>query len=260
MVTAAALAGAFLSGEASAQGGVVGTPFDASRAAAKQPVSTAPLAPLEVLLEVAGEGKASAPADRARLYLVLTGRGTTAPEARAELAKQRARVIDVLRPLGLGPQDVVAPTSPSTARIGFIGNEAMAGAMAGITDPRFEIRQEPVQVNVRNVAAAKRIRDALEAAGFEPAQPSYEVGDDRQLVRSARSAALADARERADVYAAAAGMRVLRIVRISERSGGSATETEAYRMMLQAFVNGSADRDIVERSVNLSVDFAIARP
>jgi len=225
--------------------------------AAKQPVSTAPLAPGEVLLEIAAEGRASAPGDRAIFNLVLVGRGSTVAQARAGLERQRTQLAAALRPLGIMQNDVGAPDPVSPARFGFVGNERVVESMAAMQAGE-KFRQEPVQVTVRDVAAAARVQSALEDAGFEPSGPNYQLSDDAAIARRARAAALVEARARAEQYAEAAGMRIVRILRISERPDVSPFGSEGLTLVRTMMQQSSSSTRAVERTSNLAVDFAIA--
>jgi uncharacterized protein YggE len=77
-----------------------------------------------------------------------------------------------------------------------------------------------VSVRFRDAANAGRILDALVAAGANEINgPNFEVERPAAALDEARTRALADARARAQLYAGALGMRVKRIVTISESGG-----------------------------------------
>jgi len=77
-----------------------------------------------------------------------------------------------------------------------------------------------VNVRFRDVANAGRILDALVAAGANEINgPTFEVEQPAAALDEARTRALQGARARAQLYAGALGMRVKRIVAISEAGG-----------------------------------------
>jgi uncharacterized protein YggE len=77
-----------------------------------------------------------------------------------------------------------------------------------------------VSVRFRDAANAGRILDALVTAGANEINgPTFEVERPAAALDQARTRALEDARARAQLYAGALGMRVTRIVAISESGG-----------------------------------------
>jgi uncharacterized protein YggE len=230
-----------------------------AESAAAQPVSVTPLAPGEILLEVSGEGFAYTAADSVRLQLVLIGRGTTQAEARRELERQSVRLSQALAGTGVGESDVGPPGQVSPP-LGFVGNEQGTGWSA---DPQAQeapqrVERRPLEIRLRDLSRLEAVRTAVETAGFEVGALTYGTANERLLVRDARRAAVMDLRARADDLAAAAGMRVLRLVRLSERVAMSDMGQVSMQRLMQQMMglsSGSAER--VERSVMLSADFAL---
>jgi uncharacterized protein len=73
---------------------------------------------------------------------------------------------------------------------------------------------------VRDVGRVARIERALRDTGAtQVTGPTYELVDDSAARRSARAQAIAAARADAEAYAESLGMRVLRVVRVTERVG-----------------------------------------
>src|SRR3546814_12466051 len=84
-----------------------------------------------------------------------------------------------------------------------------------------------VQVRVRKIEDSGRIIDALVAQGANQINgPSLSVDQADAALDEARTAALAKARQRAELYAKAAGLRVKRIISISE--GGAVSPPMPY--------------------------------
>jgi uncharacterized protein YggE len=96
----------------------------------------------------------------------------------------------------------VPPAEPAAPRI--IGYEA----------------RNAVQIRVRKLNDMGRIIDTLVSAGANQVDgPSFTLDDPEAALNEARTAAMRRARERAELYARAAGLRVSRIVSISEGGG-----------------------------------------
>jgi uncharacterized protein len=139
-----------------------------------------------------------------------------------------------------------APTATEAIRANGARMDAMRAALrrAGIADRdiqtssvnlnaewRHNREQPPVfigyranhvlSVRFRDAANAGRILDALVAAGAnEISGPTFEIADAEAARDEARTRALATARARAELYARPLGMRVARILRISEAGNG----------------------------------------
>ena len=245
---------------AGAQGISVGLVSGAeAESAAAQPVSVTSLAPGEMLLEVSGEGFAYSAADSVRLQLVLVGRGTTPADARRELERQSVRLSQALAGTGVRDSDIGPPSQVSPS-LGFVGNEHGTGWSA---DPQAQgtpqkMERRPLEIRLRDLSRLEAVRTAVETAGFDVGALTYETANERVLIRDARRAAVMDLRALADDLAAAAGMRVLRLVRLSERVAMSDMGQVSMQRLMQQMMGlsgGSAER--VERSVILSADFAL---
>jgi uncharacterized protein YggE len=126
----------------------------------------------------------------------------------------------------------------------------------------YEARNN-VQVRVRRLGNMGRIIDTLIAAGANEVNgPSFTMDEPRAALDEARVEAMANARQRAELYARAAGMRVVRILSISEGGG--------YYPVQEIFVTGRAAANAppppptpvapgeLTLGVNLSVQFELA--
>lgn len=229
-------------------------------AAAQSKIDLA-LAPGEVLLEVEAEGRSVVPARQAWLLVSLTGSGATAADARRSVEEQVARVRAAARAAGIAPIDIVPMRSGS--RVGFI-SEPPADADAPfnvVSDetPSERRAQRAFEILVRDPSAAERIRQAVEeSAPVNVSDPVYEAGDADAARRAARDDAFRRARADAEALAEAAGMRVVRVIRISERSGADALGTALIRAYAIGQLSRASESD-VETIARLSVDFALAR-
>ena len=77
-----------------------------------------------------------------------------------------------------------------------------------------------VNVRQRNLAQFGRVLDTLVAAGANQINgPNFQMDDPDAATDEARTQAMKKARARANLYASAAGLKVLRILAISESGG-----------------------------------------
>jgi uncharacterized protein YggE len=106
-------------------------------------------------------------------------------------------------------------------------------------------------IRFREIERTGPIIDALVAQGVNQINgPSLQIDDPDETLDAARRDALTVARERADLYASALGMRVARIVAVSE--AGSISPPMPYAMRAQT-ESGDAGMAIVPGEQALSV-------
>jgi hypothetical protein len=202
--------------------------------AASQPPSApaiSSLGPNSALLSLTAEGRSRRTPDLAMFTAGVVTQGRTAAEALAENNRQMQSVVAALRRAGVAERDIQTASISLNPRYVHPEREAMMRAResrepyvppAEPSAPRivgYDARNS-VQVRVRRVAEMGRIIDALAAAGANEIHgPSFTMDEPRSALDEARTAAVAEARQRAELYARAAGMRVARIVSITEAGG-----------------------------------------
>ena len=97
----------------------------------------------------------------------------------------------------------------------------------------YEARNK-VQVRVRKLGDMGRIIDLLVSAGANQVDgPSFTLDEPKAALDEARTEAVQEARSRAELYAKAAGLRISRILSITEGGG-------YYPMQPIAVMGGSA--------------------
>lgn len=196
-----------------------------------QPVPTAPIAPLSstsTLLTVAAEGESRRAPDVALFNAGVVTQGATAAEAMAANSRRMDQVIAVLRRAGVAEQDIQTSAINLQPRYSNLERDALIAARTTgqphvppgqPSGPRiigYEARNN-VQVRSREIDEMGRIIDALVAAGANEVNgPSFTMEDLTAAMNQARLEAIANGRARAELYARAAGLRVQRIVSISE--------------------------------------------
>src|SRR6478752_7752123 len=99
-----------------------------------------------------------------------------------------------------------------------------------------------VTVRLRDLKNAGRVLDALVAAGANQIDgPTFGVDKPEAALDEARTQAIATARARAELYAKAAGLKVVRIARISE---SGQMESPIRPMAMVAMRNKAADTPV----------------
>ena len=116
-----------------------------------------------------------------------------------------------------------------------------------------------IELRLRNLSRAPELLDAFLAAGANNVDgPDFSLSNERPAVLAAQRDAVQIAREEAENYAQAMGMRVARILRVSERgrdfgSGGSYIMVTGSRVRMPPVEPGEIDT-----RVTVWVDFALA--
>lgn len=205
-------------------------------AATASPVATQPLAANEVLVELSATGTATSRADLATVGFSFVSRGATEEEARRAHDERVERLRALGRGAGVAASDIEVDEAVSLGALPDFSLEMAVDPSTDMGPDTGETVEEPppeepatsravqgrVTFQVRDVARVEAFNQALMNEGSEEGlvpEIAYTVSDDAPARREARAQAIAAARADADAYASAMGMRVARIVRVSERSG-----------------------------------------
>jgi uncharacterized protein YggE len=208
------------------------------------PPAISPLGPNSALLSLTAEGQSRRTPDLALFNAGVVTQGRTAAEALAENSRRMDAVIAALRRAGIAERDI--QTSAISLQPRYSDPEREAQLRARQTREPYVPPEQPqgpriigyeaqnsVQVRVRRLSEMGRIIDTLIEAGANQVNgPSFTMDEPRQALDEARAEAVATARQRAEIYARAAGMRVGRILSISEGGG--------YYPVQQVFAVGEA--------------------
>ncbi|HEU0285074.1 MAG TPA: SIMPL domain-containing protein [Sphingomicrobium sp.] len=192
-------------------------------------VPLTPLGPNSALLSLSAEGRSRRIPDLASFNVGVVTTGTTAAEALAENSRQMDSVIAALKRTGVTDRDI--QTSAVSLQPRYSNPERDAQILARQTgQPYVPTNQPPriigyegrntVVVRVRRLGEMGKIIDTLTRVGANEINgPSFSLDEPKAAEDEARLEAIRIGRERAELYARAAGMRVVRILSISEGSG-----------------------------------------
>ncbi len=165
------------------------------------------------MLDVMVEGEASRVPDIAEIRTGVVTQGASAAAALTANAAQMRRVLAALTAAGVATRDVQTATVSLNPQYRYGDNQppTITGYQA----------TNSVLVRFRDIAQSGAILDALVKAGANQIDgPSLTIDALAAAQDEARRDAIVRARERAALYAGAIGMRVARIVEISESPGG----------------------------------------
>ncbi len=159
---------------------------------------------------VTGAGEAARAPDVAYLTLGVEADGATASEALRKNSAQMEATIKTLRDAGVDKKDIQTSNLSVGARYDY-SREGQAPRLIGYQ------ATNTVNVKLRNLEKAGGVIDKAVASGSNRLDSiSFGFADTKPLLNEARKAAVADARERASLYAEAAGVKLGPVLQISD--------------------------------------------
>ena len=198
------------------------------------------------LLSVSSRAEARKAPDIATFSAGVVTQAADGNAARRQHAEEMNRVLAALKTAGVDGKDVQTSGINLNPQYRYEDNQPprITGYQASNT----------VNVKLREVAKMGKVLDALVASGANQVNgPSFGIDDPEPLYDRARLDALKAARARAETYAGALGVRVRRIVSISE--GGAAMPSPMPRMaMMKAEAYDSTPVAAGESSVSVNLD------
>jgi uncharacterized protein len=197
-----------------------------------QQVSPIPaIAAGHTLLTVTGEGRSERAPDLALFNAGVTTQGKTAAEALGANSTAMTRVIAALKRAGIADRDIqtsnlsIHPVYAEPRRLPDGSTESRAPLIVGYQ------ASNNVSVRQRDLSDFGKVIDTLVSAGANQVNgPSFMLDKPEAALDAARTQAVQQARARAELYARAAGLRVVRIVSISEGGGYAPPMPVMYRM------------------------------
>ncbi|MBP8909281.1 MAG: SIMPL domain-containing protein [Xanthomonadales bacterium] len=198
------------------------------------------------LLSVSSRAEARKAPDIATFSAGVVTQAADGNAALRQNAEQMNRVLAAIKAAGVADKDVQTSGISLNPQYRYEENQPprITGYQASNT----------VNVKLREVAKMGKVLDALVASGANQVNgPSFGIDDPEPLYDRARLDALKAARARAETYAGALGVRVRRIVSISE--GGAAMPSPMPRMaMMKAEAYDSTPVAAGESSVSVNLD------
>ena len=189
-------------------------------------------------ISVNGVGRVKAEPDVADISLGVTKQGEDAQSASAEAATSMDAVIAALLAAGIAEEDIQTSSISLTPITNWENNP-----------PTIEGWEASnlVNVTVRDITAVGDVVDAATAAGATNVNGiTFRVEDPTAAEAEARSAAVADAKAKADQLAADAGVTITGIITISE-SGGQAPQPLYFSR--DAMAMGAASEEMAKTPV-----------
>ncbi len=236
-------------------------PLPAQAQAQAQATATAPLAPGEVLAQVAGIGQVRSRPEIARFRLTVSAHADTAAAARAACAAALQDLRAKLRAAGV-PDPAVPVLPPGNPQLGVVGNEAFgdddapnpAGAAALLAMARQrKTATIGVQIELTDMTRLAAVRQLLLERDDVAAQPpTLSLHDDTAARHAAVAQAIVRARAEADAYAAALGLHVARVARVFDPLAAS-EQPQVYAQVIGLMNGGTGNEVITDARVGMDV-------
>lgn len=201
-------------------------------------------------ITVTGEGQVEAAPDMATVSLGVTTEGDTASAALGTNSEAVAAVIARLKAEAIEDRDIQTSGLSLGPRYDYGGSNGGQPKITGY------FAMNIVTVRVRDVAAVGGVLDGVVSEGANTLNGlSFGLEEDAAALDEARRRAVADAAHKAALYAEAAGVKLGRVLSISEPVG---IQPRGPVMMAEAsFAKGAADVPVATGEVNLGASVSI---
>ncbi len=219
----------------------------AMAAPAAAPAQTSMVQPIAgTRLDVSASGEVTRVPDVAIISTGVVTRAATASAAIQQNAARMERVRAALRRAGIEDKDI--QTSSINLNPEYTYQQNKAPVLNGYS------ASNQVSVRFRDIAKTGEILDALVAQGANQINgPNLTIDKPEQALDEARLKAVANGRARADRYARALGMRVVRLLSVSESGGYAAPPPMPVYAMAERSSDASTKIDPGEQKVSVSV-------
>jgi len=203
------------------------------------------------VLEISADGTSARTPDLAMIQAGVVTQAATAGDAMRQNSTRMAAVLAALKRAGVAERDIQTSSIALSPQYRYAQNEppVITGYQAS----------NQVTVRFRDIAKSGAILDALVKEGANNISgPNLTIDKPEAALDEARTAAVATARARAELYAKAAGLRVDRILSISE--SGAMPAPPRPMMMMRAEAAADATQVVAGESelrVSLSVRFLL---
>ena len=197
-------------------------------------------------LDISATGEVTRVPDLAIISAGVITRSPTASGAIQQAAARMARVREALRQAGIADRDIQTSNISLSPQYTYANNQP----------PKLNGYSASNQLNVRfrDIANTGKILDALVAEGANQiGGPNLTIDKPEAALDEARAKAVATGRARADLYGRSLGMRVVRVVSVSESGGYSVPPPMPMVMMAERSQAADSKIDPGEQKLQVSV-------
>ena len=222
-----------------------------------------PVAAANTLLTVSADGKSTRTPDLATFSTGVSSSGKTASAAMAANAAAMNRVIAALKAAGVAGRDIQTANLSLAPVYEDLSRRPQTMPQPENQPPRIVGYQasNTVAVRAHDLARMGAVIDALVAAGATQVNgPDFALDKPEAALDEARVEAIKTARARAELYARATGLRVLRVLSIAE-SGGYQPQPRVFyaaKAMMADAAPSPVEAGEVSMNVNVTMQFELA--
>lgn len=180
-------------------------------------------------ISVSGEGEVLAVSDIATLSVNLNKEGKTAKEAQDLLNESITKTLKYVKDQKIEDKDVKSEYGGLTPKYSYEKVSCFTYPCP-TTDPKIVgyTATQSISIKIRAVDTASDIRTGLATLGVtDISGPTFSIDDEQSFKDSARSKAITDAKEKAQVLAKELGVKLGKVVSFNENGG-------SYPMMYSA--------------------------
>ena len=216
------------------------------------PIAQPRLEPGEALLRIEARGSHVSTPDVMRMTVGTVTVGRTAREATNANNEVAARLIAAARALGVERRDI----QTSSLSVDPQMDEEKADREGRAPRITGYVAKNLLELRIRELGRAPEMIDALFEAGANSVDgPTFSLSDPRPAEREARRKAVAAAREQAETYAEALGMRIVRVLQLSEASETAFMGANSLNVGL--FSTASVESGVLQTRITVNVDYAM---
>lgn len=200
-------------------------------------------------LDISATGEVSRVPDVAIISTGVVTRAATATAAIQQNAQRMERVRAALKRAGIQDRDIQTSSISLNPEYNYQQNQP----------PKLTGYQASNQLSVRfrDIGETGKILDALVSEGANQINgPSLTIDKPEAALDEARVKAIANGRARADLYARALGMRVVRLLSVSESGGYAVPPPMPMAVMAMERDSASTKIDAGEQKLQVSVSLS----
>jgi len=203
-------------------------------------------------LDINATGEVTRVPDLAIITAGVVTRSSSASGAIQQAATRMARVRDALRQAGIADRDIQTSNISLNPEYSYVNNQP----------PKLNGYSASNQLSVRfrDIANTGKILDALVAEGANQINgPNLTIDHPEAALDEARAKAVVQGRARAELYARSLGMRIVRVVLVSESASGYPVPPPMPVMMAERAQAADTKIDPGEQKlqVNLAMTFEL---
>jgi uncharacterized protein len=199
-------------------------------------------------LDISATGEVTRVPDIAIISAGVVSRSATATGALQDAANRMQRVLAALKRAGVEDRDLQTSNISLNPEYRYVENQPPQ--LTGYT------ASNQLTIRFRDIRKSGKILDALVGQGANQINgPSLTIDKPEAALDEARARAIAAGRARAELYARSLGMRIVRVVSVSE-SGGYAAPPP-MPMYARAEIAQAADTKVVPGEQKLQVTLAM---